>query len=320
MGLDKKTSKNFNVREEFDNILNEATTSILTNGNPYSYRFICLRDLFIQKIKELQRVDHKKTVVFIFCVLLSFFASIVQADTFPFDFTIGRHMTFVEPTTPNGGLTIIYGTGHNIGTWGTGAGSLDTINTHANRRTCATGSGSECGNFFDGNTNSGVLRYQYDFVWKGWISASNSTDANRIKFHAGFGDFSGAGTKAEDTACSTAGGTDNLSGYWICYDFANQSTWLACSGDGSDWDCDSTGVAGPDATISEIFTLRVDARDMANVHYYINDINGTVDYTRTTLLPSSSNTTVVAGGWHVITTNTVTAVATGISYMKWTWF
>lgn len=231
----------------------------------------------------------------------------------PFDFS--RHLMFHQPSATSGDL-ISVGWGTGLGGVGTARASPTTINAHVAVRECGTATNSICGWSLNNNANNaGVLRHRYDIIWKLRHTTSNGTDDNRIRFTAGFGEVSEAGAiPISGLTCSSAGGTDNIGGVWMCFEKSNQANWMACSGDDADWDCDDTGDAAPSS--GDIFTIEIDTKDMANVKYYLN---GVLTYTRTTLLPSSTSAEPVDLAQTLKVTNTVTLVQMQTAFVKATW-
>jgi hypothetical protein len=228
----------------------------------------------------------------------------------PFD--VGRHFMFGQSGNTAGQPVFAGIQSGELGT-GTGVASPTSIDAHISLRRCATASGSDCGLVGVGNLNAhGVLRWRFDVKIKSYYTSSGAgADETLFRFWSGIGTD---GSALLPINCSSAGGTDNLTGYWMCFEKSIDASWQACSGDGSDWDCDDTGVAAP--SNGDIWDMRIDARTMTSVNYYLN---GSLVGTRTTLLPSTTSTQICARTVAARTTAITTQVQVGLGFIEATW-
>jgi hypothetical protein len=229
----------------------------------------------------------------------------------PFD--AGRHFMFAAPS--GSGVLIYEGIGSGENGLGTVVAAPTTINSNVALRRCATTAASECG--FPGSgsvTAHGFFKLRFDMKWKlYYTSAGGGVDDTRFRMYIAIDGV--GGSTLNGTACTSAGsGTDNYTGYWFCFDKANDSSWQTCSGDGADWSCHDSGIAAPSS--GDLWTMRIDARDMANVKYYINDV---LADTKTNNLPSTSSVVAVGRTEIIEITNTTTQVQIGVAYLEATW-
>lgn len=226
-----------------------------------------------------------------------------------------RKLMFEFPGATNG--TMQAGAGVDSESTGTGtAEASPNIGCHMSVRRCGTTVGSVC-NYTTPSPNVnhlGAIRHRADVTWQFGISAS-AGDENDYRFVVGIGDVAGAEVLPTNS-CSTAGGTDNFAFYALCYDKSVQANWLKCSGDGSDWDCDDTGIAVDDETDLVCQRARIDTRDMANIKYYIN---GASAGTRTTLLPAANTFSALERivGIRINVAVTQVKLLLGSTYVTW---
>jgi hypothetical protein len=261
-----------------------------------------------------------------FALLLFLTASNLSADVFPF--AVGaRHLAWCNPSNTAGlicnATAALVGKDQAILTiiGSTGSGSPTDVATHYTRLSTGTAANSRNGWTGAGAANiSGALRNNWDVVWKGGVRGSVDL-ADDAKYRIGIGIAGGVlAVDFDNTACDS-GGTDNNTGYWFCYEQAQQTDWMACSGDGSDWGCTTTGVAGPSAGGRDLFLLRIDARDPAEIKYYVGDVNAaSPNITRTTLVPASGSS-ALAGVYYSARTTAIVSLPIDIclAFMKWTW-
>jgi len=94
-------------------------------------------------------------------------------------------------------------------------------------------------------------------------------DAAKYRFVFGAGDINSA-THFNTINCNAAGGTDNVIGFWMCYEDSIQANWQLCSGDGADWDCTDTGLTRHVGGTT--FELILDMRDNTQLFCYIDGV------------------------------------------------